>query len=460
MDDPAASDLSSSQPLPDDPTTPAVPTGDGLWEELTWRGLVAQSTDAQALREALAAGPLTFYVGFDPTAPSLHIGNLVQVLTARRLQQAGHRPLLLVGGATGLVGDPKMSGERVLNSPDVVAGWVSRIAGQVAPFVDLGGDDGPTDAVSAAGATVVNNLDWTAPMSAIELLRDVGQHFRLSRMLSKDAVAARLASSEGISYTEFSYQVMQALDYRELHRRYGCTLQFGGSDQWGNITAGVDLLHKADGVSVHALATPLVTRADGTKFGKTETGTVWLDAALTSPYAFYQFWLTVEDSMVGSYLRLFSFRGRSEIEALEAATRGRPAAREAARALARDVTSLVHGPGATAAVEAASAALFGRGGLDSLDAQTLAAAVAELPRAEVAAGEPLDVARLMAACGVVASVGAARRAIAEGGAYANNRRVDATWPQGGAVDAEDLLHGRWLVLRRGKRTLGVVEVVG
>ncbi len=425
-------------------------TGTDLWDELTWRGLVAQSTDPDALRAAFAEGPVTFYVGFDPTAPSLHIGNLVQVLTARRLQQAGHRPLLLVGGATGLVGDPKMTGERVLNSPDVVAGWVSRIAAQVSPFVDVD---------EATGARLVNNLDWTAPMSAIELLRDVGQHFRLSRMLAKDAVAARLASSEGISYTEFSYQVMQAMDYRELHRRYGCTLQFGGSDQWGNITAGVDLVHKADGVSVHALATPLVTRADGTKFGKTETGTVWLDADLTSPYAFYQFWLGVEDAMAGTYLRIFSFREPAEIEALDLATLERPAAREAPRALARDVTTLVHGAEVTAAVEGASAALFGRGALEGLDEATLGSAVAELPRATITRAEDLDLARLMAATGVVASIGAARRAIAEGGAYVNNRRVDDTSAPGGVVRAGDLLHGRWLLLRRGKRTLGVVEVL-
>ncbi len=439
---------SSSAAVP--AAAPEALPGSDLWDELTWRGLVAQSTDPDALRAAFAAGPVTFYVGFDPTAPSLHIGNLVQVLTARRLQQGGHRPLLLVGGATGLVGDPKMTGERVLNTPEVVEGWVSRIEAQVSPFVELD---------ETTGARLVNNLDWTAPMSAIELLRDVGQHFRLSRMLAKDAVAARLASSEGISYTEFSYQVMQAMDYRELHRRYGCTLQFGGSDQWGNITAGVDLVHKADGVSVHALATPLVTRADGTKFGKTETGTVWLDAELTSPYAFYQFWLGVEDAMAGTYLRIFSFREPAEIEALDDATRERPAAREAPRALARDVTTLVHGAEVTAAVEAASGALFGRGALEGLDEATLGSAVAELPRATVSRGEDLDVARLMAAAGVVASIGAARRAIAEGGAYVNNRRVDEAAAPGGLVAPGDLLHGRWLLLRRGKRTLGVVEVL-
>ena len=423
-----------------------------VWDDLTWRGLVAQSTDEDALRAALAGGSLTFYVGFDPTAPSLHIGNLVQVLTARRLQLAGHRPLLLVGGATGLIGDPKMSGERVLNDPAVVAGWVERIEAQVAPLVDL---DGP------AAARLVNNLDWTAPMSALELLRDVGQHFRVGRMLAKEAVSARLASSEGISYTEFSYQVLQGMDYLELHRRHGCALQLGGSDQWGNITAGVDLVRKADGAGVHALATPLVTRADGTKFGKTETGTVWLDPALTSAYAFYQFWLGADDAMVGTYLRLFTFLTRGETEALEDAARERPAAREAQRRLAREVTALVHGVPAADAAEEASAALFGRGALRDLDPDVLAQAVSELPRTTVRAGEPLLVASLLAATGVVPSVSAGRRAVADGGAYANNERVPV--PQAGqdaVLDAGALLHGRWLVLRRGRRTLGLVEVEG
>ena len=420
-----------------------------VWDDLTWRGLVAQSTDEGALRAALSAGPLTFYVGFDPTAPSLHIGNLVQLLTARRLQLAGHRPLLLVGGSTGLVGDPKMSGERVLNTPEVVAGWVERIQSQVAPFVDL---DGP------AAGLLVNNLDWTAPMSALELLRDVGQHFRIGRMLAKEAVSARLASAEGISYTEFSYQVLQGMDYLELHRRHGCVLQTGGSDQWGNITAGVDLVRKADGAGVHALATPLVTRADGTKFGKTESGTVWLDPALTSPYAFYQFWLGAEDAMAGTYLRLFTFLDHAEIEVLEAAARERPAAREAQRRLAREVTALVHGAPTADAVEAASAALFGRGALEELDAGVLAQAVSELPRTTVAPGEPLVVAVLLAATGMVPSLSAGRRAVADGGAYANNERVPAPQPgQDAVLGADSLLHGRWLVLRRGKRTLGLVE---
>ena len=422
-----------------------------VWDDLSWRGLVARSTDEGALRAALAAGPVTFYVGFDPSAPSLHIGNLVQILTARRLQLAGHRPLLLVGGSTGLIGDPKMSGERVLNDPAVVAGWVERIEAQVAPFVDL---DGP------AAARLVNNLDWTAPMSALELLRDVGQHFRLGRMLAKEAVSARLASPEGISYTEFSYQVLQGMDYLELHRRHGCTLQTGGSDQWGNITAGVDLVRKADGAGVHALATPLVTKADGTKFGKTETGTVWLDPSLTSPYAFYQFWLGAEDAMVATYLRLFTFLDRGQVEALEAATRERPAARQAQRALAREVTTLVHGAAAADAVEAASAALFGRGALADLPPGVLAQAVSELPRTTVAPGERPSVAAVLAATGAVPSLSAGRRAVAEGGAYVNNVRVPV--PPGSEdalLDPEAALQERWWVLRRGKRTLGVVELV-
>ena len=435
-------------------TPPAgPPTGAAVLDDLHWRGLVALATDEEALRAALAAGPVTFYVGFDPTAPSLHVGSLVQLLTARRLQLAGHRPLVLVGGATGLVGDPRMTGERVLNDPEVVAGWVRRIQHQVGPFIAF---DGPNPAV------LVNNLDWTAPMSALDLLRDVGKHFRVGRMLAKESVAARLASAEGISFTEFSYQLLQGLDYLELHRRHGCVLQTGGSDQWGNITSGVDLIHKVEHVGVHALATPLVTKADGTKMGKSEGGAVWLDGDLTSPYAFYQFWMTAEDAMVGAYLRYFTFLPREEVEALEAATRERPAAREAQRALAAALTALVHGEDATTRVEAASAAIFGRGALEDVGARELGDAVAELPTAVVAPGEALDVARLLAASGVVPSLSAARRAVEEGGAYVNNERVSPPHARGGAVavDPSRLLHGRWLVLRRGKRTVAAVDVGG
>ncbi len=418
-----------------------------VMDELHWRGLVAQSTDEQALREVLERGSATFYVGFDPTAPSLHVGHLVQLLTARRLQRAGHRPLVLVGGATGLIGDPRMAGERVLNDPAVVAQWVQRIQRQVAPFVSF---EGPNAAVA------VNNLDWTAPLSAIDFLRGIGKHYRVNRMLAKESVSARLQSQEGISFTEFSYQILQGMDYLELHRRHGCVLQTGGSDQWGNITSGVDLIHRVEHVGVHALATPLVTKADGSKMGKSEGGAVWLDPELTSPYAFHQFWLAAEDAMVGTYLRYFTFLDRAEVEALEGATRERPAAREGQRALARELTTLVHGAEAAARVEAAGAALFGRGALEGLDAATLADAVAELPTAVVPPGEPLEVARLLLATGVVPSLSAGRRALEEGGAYVNNQRVE-----GGAasavVDRSRLLHGRWLVLRRGKRTVAAVD---
>jgi tyrosyl-tRNA synthetase len=419
--------------------------GDAL-DELAWRGLVALSTDEQALRAALAAGPVTYYCGFDPTAPSLHIGNLVQLLTMRRLQDFGHRPLALVGGATGLIGDPGgRNTERVLNDRDVVAGWVERIRGQVERFLSFEGDN---------AARVVNNLDWTAPLSAIDFLRDVGKHFRVNRMLAKEAVSARLASEAGISFTEFSYQILQGMDFHELYRRHGCTLQTGGSDQWGNLTAGTDLVHRVEGVGVHALATPLVTKADGSKFGKTAGGTVWLDAEMTSPYAFYQFWLNAEDAKVVDYLRTFTFRDREQIAELGTATREQPGARLAQRALAADVTTLVHGAEATRRVQEASQALFGRGDLGALDAATLRDAVAELPSASVAAGDH-PVVDLLAATGLVQSKSAARRAIAEGGAYVNNTKVDG---EDATVTGADLLHGRWILLRRGRRSLAAVEV--
>jgi tyrosyl-tRNA synthetase len=417
-----------------------------ILDELAWRDLVSQTTDLDALRAALDAGPVTLYCGFDPTAPSLHIGNLVQILTVRRLQDAGHRPVALVGGATGLIGDPKMAGERTLNEPDVVAGWVERIRRQIAPLLRFDGDN---------AATLVNNLDWTAPMSAIDFLRDVGKHYRLGTMLAKDTVARRLSSDQGISFTEFSYQILQGMDYLELHRRHGVTLQTGGSDQWGNLLSGVELVRKVEGTAVHALTTPLITKADGTKFGKTESGTVWLDPDLTSPYAFYQFWLNADDADVVRYLKVFTFRTVEQIAELEQAVKSRPQAREAQRALAYDVTSLVHGVDATEKVIAASRALFGGGDLAELDAATLGAAVAELPTAEVAVGDP--VVDVLAATGLVASKGAARRAIAEGGASVNNRKVT---DDAAVVEAGDLLHGRWLVLRRGKRTLAVARVGG
>jgi tyrosyl-tRNA synthetase len=418
-----------------------------ILDELHWRGLVAQSTDETALREALAAGPVTYYCGFDPTAPSLHMGNLVQLITMRRFQDAGHRPIALVGGSTGLIGDPKPTAERTLNSPETVAGWVETLREQVSRFLVAGGPN---------GVQVVNNLDWTAPLSALDFLRDVGKHFRVNRMLAKEAVSARLESQDGISYTEFSYQILQAMDFLELYREHGCRLQLGGSDQWGNLTAGVDLVHRVEGADVHALTTTLVTKADGTKYGKTEGGAVWLDAELTSPYAFYQFWLNAEDSQVGRLLRVFTFRSRGEIEALEQATRERPQAREAQRTLAADVTTLVHGERATRQAIAASQALFGRGALDELDERTLHDATAELARAQVGVGT--SVVDAFVAAGLAPSRSGARRTISEGGAYVNNTKVDDVES---VLAADQLLHGRYVLLRRGRKALaaGVVEAL-
>ena len=416
-------------------------------DDLAWRRMIADHTDLDALRASMAAGPITFYGGFDPTAPSLHFGNLVLLVTMRRLQQAGHRPIGLVGGATGLVGDPSgRTSERTLNDPDVIAGWVDRIRSQVERYLSFEGEN---------AATVANNLDWTARMSAIDWLRDVGKHFSVSRMLAKESVSARLESG-GISYTEFSYQVMQALDYLELYRRHGCTLQLGGSDQWGNLTAGVDLVRRVEGAAVHALATPLITRADGEKFGKSTGSTLWLDPELTSPFAFYQWFLNADDAIVGTYLRVFSFRPREELSALEAAMAARPEARGAQQALASEVTELVHGTDAAARAAQASEALFGQGDLASLDAETLEAAFADLPRASVPAANGIpSVLDLLVASGLSDSRGAARRVVSEGGAYLNNERVSdpASIP-----DRAQLLAGRWLLLRRGKRSLAVAEV--
>ncbi|MBD0694487.1 tyrosine--tRNA ligase [Streptomyces sp. CBMA123] len=414
-------------------------------DELQWRGLIALSTDEDALRKAFADGPVTFYCGFDPTAPSLHLGNLVQILTMRRIQQAGNLPIGLVGGATGLIGDPKPTAERVLNDPETVAGWVERLRGQISRFLDF---EGPY------AARMVNNLDWTSGMSAISLLRDVGKYFRVNNMIAKEAVARRLNSDAGISYTEFSYQILQGMDYLELNRRYGCTLQTGGSDQWGNLTAGTDLIRKADGKSGHALATPLIVKADGTKFGKTESGTVWLDPELTTPYAFYQFWLNADDRDVSNFLRIFSFRSKEEIEELERETTERPAARLAQRALAEELTTMVHGAEQYERAVAASKALFGQGDLADLEAPTLAAALAEVPKAEVTELQP--VVDLLVAVGLAPSRSAARRTVKEGGAYLNNVKV----ADEEAVPTEaDLLHGRWLVLRRGKRNLAAAELL-
>ena len=424
-----------------------------ILDDLTARSLIAQTTDLDELRESLNSAPITLYCGFDPTAPSLHLGNLSQILTVRRFQQAGHRPLALVGGATGLIGDPKMAGERTLNDSDTVAAWVDRIRSQVERYYDFEGEN---------AAVVVNNLDWTSGVSAIEFLRDIGKHFSVNRMLDREAVAARLAGP-GISYTEFSYALLQSFDFLELFRRYGCTLQTGGSDQWGNITAGVDLVRRVEGAHVHALTTPLITKADGTKFGKTESGTIWLDPELTSPYAFHQFWLNADDRDVPTLLRTFSFRSLGDILDLETATLERPAERAAQRALADELTTLVHGESETRAAEAAAAALFGRGDLADLPEPTLAAALREAGVGEVQPSEVVDgalppVSDLMVRAGLATSKGAARRNVAEGGVSINNERVDpddADTP----VAASRLLHGRWLVVRRGRRTVAGITVV-
>jgi tyrosyl-tRNA synthetase len=433
-------------------------------DELSWRGLLAIHTDLDELGEALRAGPVTLYGGFDPTAPGLHIGNLVLLLTLRRFQLAGHRPIALVGGATGLIGDPSgKSAERVLNSPETVADWTGRLRAEVERFLDFG--PGPT------GALLVSNLDWTKDLSALDFLRDIGKHFSVNQMLARESVRARLDSG-GITFTEFSYQLLQAMDFLELHRRHGCTLQVGGSDQWGNLVAGVDLIRKGDGTGAHALATPLITKPDGTKYGKTEGGAIWLSPDLMSPYAFYQFWINRSDAEVGNLLRVFTFRTREEIAELELATAERPAARAAQRALAEDVTTLVHGAAEYERAEAASRALFGQGDLEALAEATLAAALAEVPTVTVRVPGPASlsgggsltadggvlppVADLMAEAGIVSSKSAARRAIAEGGAHLNNDKV--TDPNA-VPSTQDLLHGRFLVLRRGKRMIGGVEVL-
>jgi tyrosyl-tRNA synthetase len=420
-------------------------------DELSWRGLIAVSTDLDDLRKALDAGRVTLYGGFDPTAPGLHIGNLVLLLTMKRFQEAGHRPIGLVGGATGLIGDPSgKSTERVLNPREVVAGWVDRIRGEVGRFLDF--TPGP------AGALMVSNLDWTGELSALDFLRDIGKHFPVNQMLSREVVRARLEAG-GITYTEFSYQVLQANDFLELHQRHDCALQVGGSDQWGNLVSGVDLIRRVTGDSVHALATPLITKPDGTKYGKTEGGAIWISPDLMSPYAFYQFWLNRSDGEVPGLLRVFTFRTRAEIEELEQASAERPAERRAQRVLADDVTALVHGADELARVQAASRALFGQGELRDLDEATLAAAIAEVPHvaAPPGPGGLPPVTDLLAAAGLVPSKSAARRAIAEGGAYLNNVKVTS---EDAVPGAADLLHGRFLVLRRGKRTVGGVEVTG
>jgi tyrosyl-tRNA synthetase len=419
-----------------------------ILEELSWRGLIAQSTDLDALAAEAARGPITVYAGFDPTAPSLHAGHLVPLLALRRFQRAGHRPIVLAGGATGMIGDPRDTGERVLNTADTVREWTERIRGQLERFVDFDG--------SPTGAVIENNLDWTSAMSAIELLRDVGKHFSVNVMLDRDTIRRRL-EGDGISYTEFSYMLLQANDYAELYRRHRCVLQIGGSDQWGNIIAGVRFVRQKFAASVHALTVPLVTAADGSKFGKsTGGGNVWLDPELTTPYAWYQYFVNTADADVIRYLRWFTFLSADELAELEEATASRPQERAAQRRLARELTTLVHGDPATEAVEHASRALFGRGDLARLDEPTLTAALRETPVAELKPGTPDGIVDLLVASGLSQSKGAARRTIAEGGVSVNNTKIDdEEW----VPRPTDFLHGRWLVLRRGKRNIAGIERV-
>ncbi|GAA4669060.1 tyrosine--tRNA ligase [Frondihabitans cladoniiphilus] len=419
------------------------PSFDDIWSEIVYRGLVHVSTDEVALKELLAGAPITYYCGFDPTAESLHLGNLVQLLLMRRLQLAGHRPLGLVGGSTGLIGDPRPTAERTLKSREQTAEWVQKIRVHVEKFLSAEGEN---------GLTVVNNLDWTEPLSAIEFLRDIGKNFRVNTMLKKDAVSARLNSDAGISYTEFSYQILQGLDFRELYRSYGCVLQTGGSDQWGNLTSGTELIRRTEGVAVHAIGTPLITNSDGTKFGKSEGNAIWLDAALTSPYAFYQFWLNTDDADVIGRLKVFTFLTRAEIEELGVQVAERPFAREAQKRLAFEVTALVHGTEAAQAAIDASAALFGQGSLADLPTDVVEAAVAELPNAIV--DSTTTVGQALVATGLVASLGAAKRAAAEGGVYVNNERVS---DESTAIASLALASGH-AILRRGKKTLAGVTV--
>jgi len=431
------------------PVSPALATQnndnsfDDIWEEIRWRGLVHVSTNEDELKALLAGGPITYYCGFDPTAPSLHLGNLVQLLLMRRLQLAGHRPLGLVGGSTGLIGDPKPTAERTLNPAETVAEWVGYLQGQVSRFLSFDGDN---------AAKLVNNLDWTAPMSAIDFLRDIGKHYRVGTMLKKDAVSTRLNSDEGISYTEFSYQILQGLDFRELFVQHDCVLQTGGSDQWGNLISGVDLIKRAEGKNVHAIGTPLVTNSDGRKFGKSEGNAIWLDPALTSPYAMYQFWLNTDDADVIDRLKVFTFLSRAEIEELGARHAEAPFKREGQKTVAYLVTSLVHGVDATDAAVAATDALFGQGDIAGLDAATLESALSALPN--ITTTTDALVAQVLVDTGLSPSLSAARRSIGEGAVSLNNVKVEA---DDATLDGA-LLHGRMAVLRRGKKTLAGVFV--
>ena len=414
-----------------------------VWEELVWRGLVHVSTDQAALKELLSGEPITYYCGFDPTAPSLHLGNLVQLLTMRRIQLAGHKPLGLVGGSTGLIGDPRPTAERTLNTKETVAEWVGYLQGQVSRFLSGEGEN---------AVRLVNNLDWTGGLSAIDFLREIGKHYRVGTMLKKDAVASRLNSDAGISYTEFSYQILQGFDYLELYRLYGCVLQTGGSDQWGNLTSGTDLIHRVEGASVHAIGTPLVTNSDGTKFGKSEGNAIWLDASMCSPYAFYQFWLNTDDADVISRLKIFTFLSRERIEELESLVATEPFRREAQKVLATEVTTLVHGADATQAVIDASRALFGQGDLAALDRATLEAALRELPN--TTATTDASIVQLLVDTGLVSSQSEGRRAVAQGGVSLDNVRID----DDAATLEGRVAAGGLAVLRRGKKTLAGIFV--
>ncbi|MCK7678358.1 tyrosine--tRNA ligase [Corynebacterium sp. CCM 9186] len=416
-------------------------------DELSWRGLINQSTDLDKLREETRS-PISLYCGFDPTGPSLHAGHLVPLLLLRRFQRAGHRPVALAGGATGMIGDPRDVGERSMLTEEAVAENLGRIQNQLARFVDFEGDN---------AAVMVNNSEWTKNLSVIDFLRDVGKHFSLNTMLNRDTVKRRL-DSDGISYTEFSYMLLQANDYVQLNRSHGCVLQIGGGDQWGNIVSGVDLNRRVNGVTVHALTVPLVTDSEGNKFGKsTGGGKLWLDPEMTSPYSWYQYFFNTNDADVIKFLRWFTFLDKEELDALEVEVGERPHKREAQRRLAREMTTLVHGADATEAVELAARALFGRAELADLDERTLEGAVSETAVAEIAAGEPRTIIDLLVATGLAESRGAARRAVKEGGAYANNVRIsDEEWQP----TEQDLLHGSWLVLRRGKKNFAGAHFAG
>ncbi|PCC27732.1 tyrosine--tRNA ligase [Glutamicibacter sp. BW80] len=421
------------------------PSFENIWQELKWRGLVHVSTDEAELERVLSEESITYYCGFDPTAPSLHLGNLVQLLNMRRLQLAGHKPLALVGGSTGLIGDPRQTAERTLNTRETVTEWVARLQGQVSRFLSADGEN---------AVRLVNNLDWTQQLSALDFLRDVGKYFRVGTMIKKEIVSARLNSDEGISYTEFSYQVLQGYDFLELNRQYGCTLQTGGSDQWGNLTSGTDLIRKVEGKSAHAYGTPLITNSDGTKFGKSEGNAIWLDAEMCSPYTLYQFWLNTADADVINRLKVFTFLTREQIETLEIEVAERPFKRQAQRELAWLVTSLVHGEEATNKVIDASAAVFGNGDLSEIDLPTLESVLAELPSAKVTSDE-LGILNVLHVSGLSESQSAARRTVNEGGAYVNNEKVAGIET---VLTAENFLHGRYAIVRRGKKNMAVVEL--